>query len=209
MDGIRQPLEDFIRGVMLPSEFYCPFACKVTAQNSDGTVDVETDDARVGSFSSVPVKWGSPGCVATMSSGARATVRFQNGDPRRPFVSAFDVSSVTELRLGATSARGNEVTEKSVLGTTYRNGESQVNSKEQAAFTANSNAMTALSTLVGSLSAVGALLPPPAAAALAAAITATTPLLGANASASGQAASQLGSFEASASSYLSNVVKLR
>lgn len=209
-DLVREPLERFVRSVMLASEYSGSFACQVQAQNSDGTVDVVPDDSRLGTHSKVPVKWGTPGSVATFTSGARAILRFQNGDPRRPFVSSFDVTNLIELRLGATSARGDEVTEKSVLGTQYRSAEDLVFSKLSSAAGANAGAASALQPVMEALKAVAALLPAPAAAALTSALTAVTTTLTQQSTNNTQVATQIAAFNASPQyPYLSNVVKLR
>ncbi len=63
----------------------------VRRQNSDGTLDLEADDAGVGVLSSVPYAPGIVGCRMVFVEGNRVRLTWQNGDESRPIVFAPDM----------------------------------------------------------------------------------------------------------------------
>lgn len=80
-------------------EFHGSYDVRVAKQNDDGTVEVVPDSTRIPGISRVPIR-GLPGCKVRVSPGARATLRFLDGSPAKPYVSDFEPSKLVELQLG-------------------------------------------------------------------------------------------------------------
>lgn len=96
-DRIKKHLEDFVKRLLEPVDYYAPYACKVVQQNSDGSVDLQPEDKRLAQFKGVPIHYGTPDTSAKIQSSARVMLEFENGDRQKPFVSCFDFATVTEL----------------------------------------------------------------------------------------------------------------
>jgi hypothetical protein len=66
-------------------------------------VDVDCDDASIGSLSNVPIRHGLPGIEVTITPQAYVRVFFEDGDPSKPFVALWDGGeSVSEIKVGGT-----------------------------------------------------------------------------------------------------------
>lgn len=80
---------------------------KVTRQNSDGTVEVVCDDARISGsgIDRVPLAPGIPGATITVPADARGCLFFAGGDPSRPRFSDWDyATAVTLISIGGGGA---------------------------------------------------------------------------------------------------------
>lgn len=102
-DRFKAALEALVLRICGKYDYAVPYACRVIAQNPDGTLELVPDDPRfiVGAavnqplpgLSAVPIRYGAPGVTATVGTGARVIVEFENADPARPVVTAWDLSS--------------------------------------------------------------------------------------------------------------------
>jgi hypothetical protein len=87
------------------------YRAKVNSQSADGkTLDVTPDDARLAGFQRVPLRNGLPGLTVQVTPGAYVLVGFMGGDPRLPFVQAWEggESPVKVVLKGATVYAGDE-----------------------------------------------------------------------------------------------------
>jgi hypothetical protein len=64
----------------------------VRLQHADGTVDVEFDDPAMQArgIGAIPVKHGTPETQVQLSDGQRVLVQFRAGNPKEPFVAAYE-----------------------------------------------------------------------------------------------------------------------
>ena len=100
-DRFKSALEHIIRRIASKYDYAIPWACKVVAQNSDGTLELVPDSPLLPGLSNVPIRYGAPGMKATVGAGARVVVEFENADPGKHVVTAWDLSSpLVMLTLG-------------------------------------------------------------------------------------------------------------
>jgi len=92
-DRFKAALEQIVRRIVGKYDYAIPYACKVVAQNDDGTLELVPDDTRVPGLSNVPIRYGAPGITAKVGNGARVIVEFENADPQKPVVTSWDLSS--------------------------------------------------------------------------------------------------------------------
>ncbi len=102
-DGAKDPLADefttFVRRQTAHLDYAASYDVRVAKQNDDGTLEVVPYSKRLPGLSRVPIR-GLPGCKVKVSPGARATLRFLDGVPAKPYVSDFEPSGLVELQLG-------------------------------------------------------------------------------------------------------------
>lgn len=107
-DRILGPLEALIRRFTAHVDYYARYPAKVITQQSDGTLDILPEDARVPPMQAVPIRYGLPGVKATVPPGGRVLVGFEGGNPQRPMVELWDFSAVTEVHITAGTVVLNE-----------------------------------------------------------------------------------------------------
>lgn len=115
-ERFKQGLETWLLQKLAPLDYDVLYPCTIVEVNSDGTVEVAADAEKVGTRSSVPVRYGLPGtsCVPTpgREAGARAFLGFDERDPKAPYVTGFVASApaqvvsidADEIRLGSGAA---------------------------------------------------------------------------------------------------------
>lgn len=104
LDKTKQGLAAFIRSVLSNVDYLAMYPCVIVAQNADGTLELKPDDARLPpGFSKVPLRLGIPGCSVTVAAGSRVMIGWNNGVRSKPFAALFESSTVTQLKLNATS----------------------------------------------------------------------------------------------------------
>ena len=101
LDKTKQGLAAFIRSVLSRTDFLAMYPCQIVSQNSDSTLELKPDDARLPPYSNVPLRLGIPGCTVTVASGSRALVGWYAGDPSKPFAALFESSTVIKLNVSA------------------------------------------------------------------------------------------------------------
>lgn len=69
------------------------YAATVVQQNTDGTLDLQPEDARRPSCQRVPYRT-LPGLTVQIPAGSRVAFTYEDGDPRRPLVTLWDPSTV-------------------------------------------------------------------------------------------------------------------
>lgn len=141
-DRIKEKLERFIRGLLSPVDFFAPYACKVTGQNSDGTLELRPEDQRLSDFSKVPMHLGIPDTTVTIQSDARVMLEFENGDRNAPYVSSFDYSTLTKLEIGPAGG----TTNFAALANLVNDGFSKVHDAMNAGFGKVRDTNTSLNT---------------------------------------------------------------
>lgn len=102
-DRLLAPFEALVRRLTSRIDFCALYACRVVAQNADGSLELQPDDARMPSLSGVPIRHGLPGVSVTVAAGSRVLLGFENASPASPFAALWDASSVTEIRFNGGS----------------------------------------------------------------------------------------------------------
>lgn len=81
-------------------DYLASYPGQIVAVNGDGTVDVRPDDERIRGFglARLPIRRGLPGwTTVTPAEGDRCRIRFDGGDPKRPYVADFEGTSGASL----------------------------------------------------------------------------------------------------------------
>lgn len=99
-DRAKAALSAFIRATFPNIDLLAGYWCKVVGQNADGTLELVPDDARLATYSHVPVRYGVPGTSAKVASGARVLLEFAGGEPSRPIATAWESATPTEVVFG-------------------------------------------------------------------------------------------------------------
>jgi hypothetical protein len=137
-DRLKTSINSYVRDLFPRIDLYAGYWCTVASQNSDGSLELKPDDARLAGYSGVPIRYGVPGVSAKVSSGARCLLEFAGGDSTRPMVTAWEPGTALELDLGSPTA-----TDALVKGTTYRTAEDTLFAAFITAFTAINTAFQA------------------------------------------------------------------
>lgn len=95
----RAAVETIVRRMLEPTLYHGTYSATVISQASNGHLDLKVDDARIPNPTDVPIRYGLPGVKATVTSGARCRVGFENGDAKTPYAYGFDESAgYTEIQ---------------------------------------------------------------------------------------------------------------
>lgn len=102
-------LDRFLAGIRSEIGYSRAYPARVVRQNSDKSLQVVPDDQKLKSsgLDKVKIRPGVPGFIPVVKAGARGAVEFENGDPSKPCVGAweYDASKVTSVSyLGGTRA---------------------------------------------------------------------------------------------------------
>jgi hypothetical protein len=95
----REEFRAAIEAVLPPRVYSEIHAATVIEQRSDGTLELQADDVRIGGLSRVPLMVGAPGMRVTVAQGARVRVAFLGGSPERPI--AFGLEQDMSASRGA------------------------------------------------------------------------------------------------------------
>jgi hypothetical protein len=81
-----------LQSVRSETDFAKKWPCRVVQQNSDGTVQVLTDDEKMRGRGTdkVRIRVGIPGTRITVSSGARGHLAFDGADPSLPYIDGWE-----------------------------------------------------------------------------------------------------------------------
>lgn len=111
MDRVKAPLAAMLRAAKPRLDFFAGYRARVTSQSADRkTVDVVPDDTRIPSMGQLTIKHGLPGVTVKVKTGCYIEVRWENGDPARPYAAIWDPGAdaeaiaivvSTKLELGA------------------------------------------------------------------------------------------------------------
>lgn len=102
-------------------DYLASYPATAVTQNGDGTLEIQPDDSRLPSLSSVPIRYGVPGVSAQIANGGRVLLAFAGGDPAKPIATVWEAASVTSLTVTASAIKlgGSGATEALVKGTSY------------------------------------------------------------------------------------------
>jgi len=121
--NILESLRAIIDARLRRLDYHALYSSTVLAQNADGTLELQPDDARFGTgVSKVPIRLGIPGASVRVRAPSRVLLGFDNGDPRLPIATLWDTSSLDTLNLTAgvalnINATGGAVTVTATGGT--------------------------------------------------------------------------------------------
>src|SRR5947199_8556008 len=82
-------------------DYLASYPATAVTQNGDGTLEIQPDDSRLPSLSSVPIRYGVPGVSAQIANGGRVLLAFAGGDPAKPIATVWESSSVLSLAVTA------------------------------------------------------------------------------------------------------------
>lgn len=101
LDRVKGGLLRIIMGVVGRTDFHALYPSKVVTQNTDGTLELQPDSAKLKPISKVPIRLGLPGVTVKVAAGARVLLGFEQGDPSRPRALLWEADSMTELVITA------------------------------------------------------------------------------------------------------------
>ncbi len=98
---IGDQLAAFIRRVMADTRYHQVYGARVERSSDDNTVDLVTESEALQGFGlqNVPVRPGLPNTIADPQPGARCQLAFEEGDPKKPYVSGWDDLTPGTIRL--------------------------------------------------------------------------------------------------------------
>ncbi len=88
--GLRGDLEESVRRALPMPAYQGMHSAIVRRQNSNGTLDLEADDPRIGGITEVPYRPGIVGCRLVIAEGKRLLLGFEDGDETQPYATSFD-----------------------------------------------------------------------------------------------------------------------
>lgn len=103
LDRIKAAVAAIIDWRMSRMDFVGLQAATVKGQNSDGTLEVQFEDAKYGQLTSLKIVSPNPGSQVKVSAGARVIVGWVGANPDMPIAVAWDTGSTTELDVNATT----------------------------------------------------------------------------------------------------------
>lgn len=99
-DRLKASFAALVRSLTAHYDYFAFYPYEVLAQNTDGSLELRTLDARLPGLSRVPVM-GLPGVEVKVKKGARVRVGFESGDPARPMASLWNASDLDEIKIVA------------------------------------------------------------------------------------------------------------
>lgn len=96
---LREAIERIMRDVLAPTRYHADYAASVEAQHDDDTLDLLPDDESIRGtgLSHVPIRHGLPGVRVRVVVGSRVLLRFEAGDPRRPYAALWEPGAIEEI----------------------------------------------------------------------------------------------------------------
>lgn len=103
-DELAGELSALIRRETSSRDLEKSFAARAVAQNADGTLEIKPIDSEMPDLSEVPVRLGMPGITEfKIIPPVECSYGYENGDPSKPFVSAFGPGTALSLTVGAST----------------------------------------------------------------------------------------------------------
>jgi hypothetical protein len=99
-DRLKDALLGVVRSAFPSLDFLASYPARVVTQNSDGTLELVPDDARLASLSNVPIRYGVPGVTAKVPAGSRVLLGFAGGVPSLPIATVWESGEPTEIVIG-------------------------------------------------------------------------------------------------------------
>lgn len=100
LDRIKGVIGRFIALVMRRVDYHALYPAKVVKQASDGTLEVQIDDARFPSLTKVPIRTFAPDVVITVEANARVLLGFEGGSPAHPYASLWQSGAIVSVAIG-------------------------------------------------------------------------------------------------------------
>jgi hypothetical protein len=101
-DRGKRALLAVIMSAMPGLEYHLQYPCRVVSQDSsDQTLDLHPDDPDAPQMQGVPLRKPFPDCDLFIKPGSRVVMIYEEGDPKKPAAVAWDMGSVSKIRLGA------------------------------------------------------------------------------------------------------------
>lgn len=116
-DRFKASLEAFVSRMIARYDFSALYGCTVISQNGDGTLELKPDSAKLPGHSRVPIRYGIPGINATVTSGGRAMLGWDGGDPSKPYAIIHDAATLKNLTITASGTVVVHATEIDLGGT--------------------------------------------------------------------------------------------
>ncbi len=96
---LDEKLARFIRVVTAGTRYHAVYPCEVQGQADNGNLDLRPDDEsmRGEGLQDVPVRHGLPGVTVRVPVGARVSLGFEEGNPRKPYAALWNAQSITSI----------------------------------------------------------------------------------------------------------------
>ena len=95
-DRLKAAFAAIVQRYIGHTDYHAVYLAEVRGQNDDLTVELRPESPRLADFSRVPLR-GLPGVEVKVKKGARVLLGFENGDPARPYATAFRADSLQEI----------------------------------------------------------------------------------------------------------------
>lgn len=103
-DELANQFASLIRRETASRDLEKTFAARAVGQNADGTLEIKPTDEDMPDLSEVPVRLGMPGITEfRIIAPVDCSYGYENGDPSKPFVSAFGPGTALSLTVGAST----------------------------------------------------------------------------------------------------------
>lgn len=97
-DRLRDSMQKIIGDAVRKVEFLRLVRARVVHVLAGGAVDTEPETLGTPQFPALPLRYGVPGVLRGVAkTGARVLVAFAEGDPKQPYVAAWDPCELEEL----------------------------------------------------------------------------------------------------------------
>jgi hypothetical protein len=106
LDRLKEALVGIVESILVELadrriDYRALYPAKVVTQSADGTLEVQPDDARLGSsLTKVPIRTPAPDIVITVTAGARVLIGFEAGLPNAPYASLWQSGSIISMAVG-------------------------------------------------------------------------------------------------------------
>lgn len=99
--GVQSYIDEMVRKRTAPFDFYASYQMKFVGQNGDGTLELQSGDARLPNMSKIPLL-GIPGMKENqLLPNTLVMLSFRNGDPAKPFAYSADMGQALALTLSS------------------------------------------------------------------------------------------------------------
>lgn len=102
-DRLLTALETLVHALTRRASILGRFPSKIVGQAGNLTLEVKPDptdpdgSTSVPGTSGIPIRYGLPGFTAKVPIGTRGALEYENGDPGRPVVTAWEAGAVDEV----------------------------------------------------------------------------------------------------------------
>lgn len=119
LERLRAGIETWLARKLAPLDLDVLYPSTVVGQNADGTLEILPDSARVGSHSSVPIRYPHPGATIEVDSDARCLLGFAGRSELAPYACGFEPSD----KLRTLAIDGDAIELGAAAGAVIRHGD--------------------------------------------------------------------------------------